>query len=74
MGSAAVRVMYRDDQETVWGYALSLKAVDENEEAWFWLEQLEHQEETKTESFTADGCTGCHSSGVDFVQSNWPLR
>ena len=74
VGAGAVRVMYEPDQETVWGYALSLKVAHESDEDWFWFESFEHQEEPKVSGFAASGCIGCHATGVDFVQSEWPLR
>jgi hypothetical protein len=74
MGSAAVRVMYLPDKKTVWGYALSMKTENGASEGWFWFEHFEHHAEPKTADFGAIGCTGCHSSGADFVQSSWPLR
>lgn len=73
-GSAAVRVMYLADKETLWGYALSMKTTNGPSEAWFWFEHFQHHEEPKTAEFGASGCAGCHASGADFVQSTWPLR
>jgi hypothetical protein len=72
--SAAVRVMYQVDQESIWGYAVSLKTMNDHNEDWFWFEQLEHQEQAKTATFRATNCIGCHTLGMDLVQSVWPLR
>ena len=74
VGSAAVRVMYLPDKETVWGYAFSMKTETNGAEDWFWFEHFDHHEEPKTAGFGVSGCTGCHSEGADFVQSSWPLR
>ena len=74
VGSAAVRVMYLEDQETVWGYALSVKMNKGEAADWFWFEHFGHHDEPKTSGFGVSGCIGCHSEGVDFVQSSWPLR
>jgi hypothetical protein len=74
LGSAAVRVIYMTDKQTVWGYALSLKTTDGAGAGWFWYERFVNTEAPKTATLGASGCTGCHASGVDFVQSSWPLR
>ena len=74
VGSAAVRVMYLPDRETVWGYALSVKADHVKNGEWFWFEHFEHHDTPTVSGHDASGCTGCHSGGADFVQSTWPLR
>ena len=74
LGAAAVRVIYEADAQTVWGYALSLKTTHDGDQRWFWYERFVNAETPKTASFDANGCTGCHESGTDFVQSGWPLR
>ena len=74
VGSAAVRVMYLPDLETVWGYALAVKSSHGGQDDWFWFEHFEHHEEPTVSSHDASGCQGCHASGADFIQSHWPLR
>ena len=73
-GSAAVRVMYLEDQATIWGYAMLFKPMDTPAQSWFWFEHFLHHEDPTVSATEAPGCTGCHSDGADFVQSQWPLR
>lgn len=73
VGSAAVRELYRDDLETLKGFALMVKtgASGDLGEGWFWYEifgTTDEAEPTVAEA-GARGCVGCHSHAVDFVHS-----
>jgi hypothetical protein len=73
VGSAAVRELYRDDLETIKGFALMIKTGPSGQvgEGWFWYEifgTTAEAEPTVAEA-GARGCVGCHSHAVDFVHS-----
>jgi hypothetical protein len=74
VGSAAVRVMYKDDKQSVHGFALSLKVSAMGPDNWFWYERFLESAEPSTAGVEAPACQGCHSHGVDFAQSILPLR
>ena len=73
-GSTAVRVMYEPDKETVLGYAVVSKTLNNGAWTWYWYEKLRHQPTANTAGFDVPNCTSCHGSGVDLIHSAWPLR
>jgi hypothetical protein len=71
IGAAAVKELYDADDELI-GWAVMVKVADDGGDGWYWYERAGSTE-------YADGtgerlCTGCHSSGVDFVRTPWPLQ
>jgi hypothetical protein len=72
-GAAAVKELYGRGDAGVQGWAVMVKLQDDSNQGrgWYWLEMFG--------SFTgggigAPGCTGCHSSGNDFVRIPFPLQ
>ena len=69
IGSAAVREMYDKDHVTRVGWSASVKTP----EGWFWFERFDRLPHPSVASRAAPGCTGCHASGRDQVQTAGPL-
>lgn len=71
IGSIALKELYDNDQSTITGYALMQKISDQSGgDSWLWYEDLNFA--TDSVDFYDIGlgtCTGCHSSGVDFLRT-----
>ncbi len=71
-GSAAVKELYGAGSE-LRGYAIAIKTQDgESGADWWWYEIYDGQ--TYAASQGASLCTGCHSDGLDFVWTPYPLQ
>ena len=74
VNAAAVRVMYQPDKVTMLGYSMAIKVAESGHDRWFWFESLDASRPPRTMGVNAVAYTGCHTRGVDFVHSSWPLR
>ena len=79
VGSTAVRELYEEDLETLSGFALAIKTGNGSRDRagnWFWFETFGLQEDMEPiiVGHAAPGCMPCHSQGVDFIRSFYPLR
>jgi hypothetical protein len=74
-GSSIVKEFY-DDTGALSGWAVSVKTQDDSQEGqgWYWYEILNTTD--GSDPFVADQgvalCWGCHTTGRDFVLSNYP--
>ncbi len=73
MGAAAVKELY-DGNDGFLGWAVAVKtdADSMGGEGWYWYEKI-------GDNVVADGngvglCTGCHSNGVDYFTTTYPLQ
>jgi hypothetical protein len=77
VGAMAIRELYADDLQTLEGFALAIKtgAHANPAQSWFWLEVfgLDPDSEPIIAEHAAPGCMSCHSEGVDFIRSPYPL-
>ena len=70
LGSIAVKELYQSDGITIKGYALEQKiSADSGGSSWLWYEDL-NTGDTKVDFYGVglSTCTGCHSSGSDYVR------
>ena len=79
VGAMGVRELYKSDLQTLDGFALAIKTRGDSSEAaqnWFWFEvfSLHEDSEPIIAEHGAQGCASCHSEGVDFIRSTYPLR
>jgi hypothetical protein len=71
--SVSIKELYGSGTTDVGGYSVAVKVTDgDTGDDWYWYEVFEG-------SSFADGvgetlCTGCHTSGSDFVRSPFPLQ
>lgn len=71
-GSITVKELYESDSETLKGYAADIKIKEgAGGDTWLFFEgflpDLDHEY-----AIGPSGCTGCHSSGTDFVRESLP--
>ncbi|NJK32822.1 MAG: hypothetical protein HC927_10670, partial [Deltaproteobacteria bacterium] len=72
VGSATVKELYGDG-DAVLGYSVMVKLEAGAEgDGWYWYE--EYQGNVYADEQGAGLCTGCHSGGVDYFLSPWPLQ
>lgn len=76
VGAAAVKELHGGNNQLT-GWSVSVKTQEESDEGngWYWYEVFS----TKDGSRATAGqgvviCTGCHSSGRDFVRISYPLQ
>ena len=70
VGSASVKELYGDD-DVLDGWAAMVKvAAGTGEESWYWYETTNLDQNSPIAEGIGNGvCTGCHSSGVDYVRT-----
>jgi hypothetical protein len=73
-GAAAVKELYGTSGSEVRGWSVSVKLQDASADGngWYWFEAFD--DKVYTSSVGAQGCTGCHSLGRDFVRIPFPLQ
>jgi len=70
--SASVKELYGDGGEVV-GWSVMIKvAAGGGGDTWYWLEQF--GDSRYADSVGAGICTGCHTDGIDFFLSPFPLQ
>ena len=71
LASAAVKEMYVSGVLT--GWSVMVKTEERaGADTWYWYELLDREPDTRPiEGQGHSACTGCHQSGVDYVQSAW---
>jgi hypothetical protein len=75
-GAAAVKELY-DENDLLYGWSVSVKTQEESDEGkgWFWYEVYSTTDGAGAIAGKGEPtCTGCHSSGRDFVRIPYPLR
>ncbi|MGE0440452.1 MAG: hypothetical protein AB7L66_16005 [Gemmatimonadales bacterium] len=78
IGATAVKELFRDG--TLRGWAVMIKVREDRTDgrAWYWYEVTGRDPGRRTDpDFAGVGlgsCTGCHSSGSDFLRTPIPLR
>jgi hypothetical protein len=76
-GAAAVKELH-DRNNTLIGWSVSVKTQGESDEGngWYWYEVYSTTDGSGplADEKGAALCTGCHSSGRDFVRIQYPLR
>jgi hypothetical protein len=74
-GVGAVKELY--DGDDLRGWAVEVKVADESAggAGWYWYEVFGTAEtsEPVVDGTAADGCTGCHGRGADYVRVRLPL-
>jgi hypothetical protein len=74
-GVGAVKELY--DGDDVRGWAVEVKVADDSASGagWYWYEVFgtSAASEPVVDGTAADGCTGCHGRGTDFVRVAFPL-
>lgn len=77
MGAAMVKELYGSGSE-VTGWAVAVKTAGSSAagDSWYWYEIFGTTSATKpvADGKGLPGCKGCHSGGVDFVLSPYPLQ
>ncbi|MGB7288433.1 MAG: cytochrome P460 family protein, partial [Salaquimonas sp.] len=76
-GSAVVKEIYADDNESLVGWAVSVKTDEDSDhgKGWFWVEFMSTEDSSKVPVPAGNGvalCSGCHAGGKDFVLSKLP--
>jgi hypothetical protein len=75
-GAGAVKELY--DGDDLRGWAVSVKIADDSAggEGWYWYEVdgTGAGASPAVDGTGADGCTGCHESGRDYVRLRFPLE
>lgn len=73
-GAATVKELYGASQDTIIGYAVMVKVAPDSQggDGWYWYERI-------NATVYADGtgvglCSGCHSGGVDYFLTPFPLQ
>lgn len=77
MGAAMVKELYGGGSEvTGWAVAVKTAATSAAGDNWYWYEIFGTTSATKpvADGKGLPGCKGCHSGGVDFVLSPYPLQ
>jgi hypothetical protein len=72
-GSVAVKELYGDG-DTVRGWAVAIKIASESSGGanWYWYEIFDNN--TVRDEKGVALCSGCHSTGRDYVLTPWPLQ
>ena len=75
VGSSAVKEFFQGDTLRGWAMYVKTQEMSEGGKGWYWYEVFE----TKPGASSVGGqgsstCTGCHSSGKDFVRVPYPLK
>ena len=78
-GAAAVKELYEPDGETPLGWAVMLKTQADTAEGdgYFWYEIVSTTDPTAIFGEAGNGiplCVGCHTTGSDYVLSEFPLN
>lgn len=78
IGAAIVKEMYDEKGAKLAGWAVMVKtgADSDSGKGWFWYETL-NSRDSKAHVAAGNGipgCFGCHTSGSDFVLTNFPLQ
>jgi len=74
--AAIIEMLDEDDALTGWGVSVKTHAASLDGKGWFWYEVLRtaDAESPTAANWGVSSCLGCHTSGRDFVLSNYPLR
>ena len=72
-GAVAVKELYGDG-DTVRGWAVAIKIASESSGGsnWYWYEIFDNS--TVRDDKGVPLCSGCHSTGRDYVLTPWPLK
>ena len=72
-GAVAVKELYGDG-DTVRGWAVAIKIAAESSGGsnWYWYEIFDNR--TVRDARGVPLCSGCHSTGRDYVLTPWPLK
>ena len=72
-GAVAVKELYGNG-DTVRGWAVAIKLAPESNGGsnWYWYEIFDRS--TVRDARDAPLCSGCHSTGRDYVLTPWPLK
>jgi|GEM_PF-1437995 len=74
VGVALVKELYNRGSRTIDGYAVMVKVSDGTTGAdWYWYEILPGGR-VVSDGTNDRQCTGCHSAGIDFVRTPFPLQ
>ncbi|MGB6043686.1 MAG: cytochrome P460 family protein [Pirellulales bacterium] len=79
-GSSIVKELYLDDGKTLEGWAVMVKTQDDTDggNGWFWYEVTSTTDPTQLGGGQAGNgiplCTGCHTTGKDYVITEYPLQ
>ena len=70
IGSFAAKELYKDGTHIGWATMLKVKEDNGDGSGWYWYENLSTTDPSKpvAAGLGAKLCTGCHSSGMDFVR------
>lgn len=76
VGAAAVKELHGDQGVTGWAVEVKVADTAGNGNDWYWYEVFSTTDGSRP---VVDGtgsslCMGCHSAGVDFVTTPWPLQ
>lgn len=74
VGAASVKELYDADTLIGWAYYVKIQADSANGDGWYWYEKYIADMDPVGDGNGVALCTGCHSTGVDYVRVDYPLQ
>lgn len=76
VGAAAVKELHGAQGVTGWAVEVKVSDTAGDGNDWYWYEVFSTTDGSRpvVDGTGASLCTGCHSAGVDFVTTPWPLQ
>jgi hypothetical protein len=75
-GVAAIKELYEGDAPNGWAVSVKIEEDSAGGAGWYWYEVFDPSPDAApfVNGTGADGCTGCHDAGIDFVRAPFPLQ